>query len=66
MRKEADDLILRPFRAEDVKDALRYLSDPVTMRFIELPFDEEKTEAFLRQCALGKIRLYLQWKKRAR
>ena len=49
MRKEADDLILRPFRAEDVKDALRYLSDPVTMRFIELPFDEEKTEAFLRQ-----------------
>ncbi len=54
MRKEADDLILRPFRAEDVKDALRYLSDPVTMRFIELPFDEEKTEAFLRQCALGK------------
>ena len=59
MRKEADDLILRPFRAEDTKNALRYLSDPVTMRFIEPPFDEEKARAFLAQCALGENPLVL-------
>lgn len=59
MRKEADELILRPFRAEDARDALRYLSDPVTMRFIEPPFDEQKTKTFLAQCALGENPLVL-------
>ena len=49
-----------------MKDALRYLSDPVTMRFIELPFDEEKTKPSSDSARWGKIRLYLQWKKRAR
>ncbi|MGN1250544.1 MAG: GNAT family N-acetyltransferase [Candidatus Spyradocola sp.] len=44
-------LTIRPFAPEDEPDAVKYLTDIRTMRFIEPPFTPQKTRIFLQNCA---------------
>ncbi|HHY45555.1 MAG TPA: GNAT family N-acetyltransferase [Firmicutes bacterium] len=47
MRLNTERLEVRPFELSDVEDAYLYLSDPLVMKFVELPFDLEKTRDFI-------------------
>lgn len=56
---ETEKLRVRTFRPEDAKDALAWLGDGEVMRYVEEPFDLEKTEAFLAAHGLtGKPHVY--------
>lgn len=52
MRLETKRLLLREFTLEDVNDAYEYLSDVKVMQYIEYPFDRERTEKFIQECAI--------------
>ena len=55
---ETEKLRVRTFRPEDAEDALAWLGDGEVMRYVEEPFDLEKTEAFLAAHSLtGKPRV---------
>lgn len=45
-------LIIRKMREKDLAPLHRLLSDPWVMKYLEPPFSEEKTEAFLKNCGL--------------
>lgn len=47
MRLNTERLELRRFELSDVQDAHLYLSDPLVMRFVERPFDLQKTRDFI-------------------
>ena len=45
-------LVIRKMREEDLEPLHRLLSDPRVMKYLEPPFSEEKTEAFLKNCGM--------------
>lgn len=45
-------LIIRKMREKDLEPLHRLLSDPQVMKYLEPPFTEEKTEAFLKNCGM--------------
>ena len=44
---------VRPLRLEDAGALFEVLSDPETMRYVELPFSRERTERFIREAGMG-------------
>ena len=48
---ETERLCLRPLQLSDLDALQRILSDPAVMRYLEPPFDRQRTEAFLRRAA---------------
>lgn len=52
MRIETQRLLVRPFEERDLDALCAVLSDPETMKYIELPFSCERTARFLREAGL--------------
>lgn len=46
---ETERLRLRPLQLSDLDALQRILSDPAVMRYLETPYDRQRTEAFLRR-----------------
>ena len=49
---ESDRLLVRRMREDDINDLFEVLSDPRVMKYVEAPFDREKTAAFINDAAL--------------
>lgn len=47
------DITIRRMRSGDADELYRLLSDPVVMRYLELPYDRARTEVFLRRAGLA-------------
>jgi len=62
---ETERLIVRNFTEKDVDDLFETLSDEAVMKYIEPPFDMEKTKEFIREAGLCELPLVyaLEWKE---
>lgn len=56
MRIETERLVIRDFEKEDYKDAFKYLSDPVVMKYIDPTFTVSQTKEFIQNYGIeGKM-----------
>ena len=46
-------ITIRRMQSGDADELYRLLSDPVVMRYLELPYDRARTEVFLRRAGLA-------------